>query len=236
MNIKDISPHWFWLPFGLVAAQLVARYYLPHDLYHQYVGGAEVGAVELLTPIVLLPGIVFGVMAMMRMRQYLPTRNSQVWVAMMTLGAFYMAGEEVSWGQWIFYWDTPEAFTAINDQNETNLHNTSSLFDQKPRLLLELWVLTGAIRVWYRAFKGKQDDIGSTAYWFWPSLPLAWTGLLSAAVMLPERVTDWWGIKLPTPFDVRVTETQELVLGCYLSFYLASILLRLRARSVETFR
>lgn len=230
MNNRDVSPHWFWLPFALVVAQLAARQYMSDEMYRQYFT-TESGVVELLTPVMLLPAVVFGMIILMRLREHLPTLNSRIWVALITFGAFYMAGEEVSWGQWFFYWDTPEAWMQVNDQNETNLHNTSSLFDQKPRLLLELWVLAAAIRAWYRTFKGQQDDAGTTAYWFWPTLPLAWTGLLSAVVMLPERVRDWWGIVLGTPFNIRVTEVQELVLGFYLSLYLGSVLLRLKSRN-----
>jgi len=40
-----------------------------------------------------------------------------------TIGAFVIAGEEMSWGQWIFHWATPEPLAAVNLQNETNLHN-----------------------------------------------------------------------------------------------------------------
>lgn len=36
---------------------------------------------------------------------------------------FVCAGEEISWGQRIFNWKTPESLSAINAQNETNLHN-----------------------------------------------------------------------------------------------------------------
>ena len=37
---------------------------------------------------------------------------------------FFVAfGEEISWGQTIFGWETPEAFREINAQGETNLHN-----------------------------------------------------------------------------------------------------------------
>jgi hypothetical protein len=57
----------------------------------------------------------------------------------------FVTGEELSWGQWIFHWKTPEEWAAINDQHETNLHNTSSWLDQKPRALLELGVLIGGL-------------------------------------------------------------------------------------------
>ena len=43
--------------------------------------------------------------------------------AFVALGCFFVAGEELSWGQWIFGWGTPEALAAVNLQNETNAHN-----------------------------------------------------------------------------------------------------------------
>ena len=39
------------------------------------------------------------------------------------LAAFFVAGEEISWGQRIFGWGTPEALDEINHQGETNVHN-----------------------------------------------------------------------------------------------------------------
>lgn len=233
MKIKDVSPHWFWLSFGLVAGQVMARYFFSDGAYYRYFG-TEGGVVELLTPVMLLPAIFIGAMLFLKMRENLPTRGSRIWLGLVALGAFYMAGEEVSWGQWLFHWHTPETFDVINDQHETNLHNISAWFDQKPMLFLELWVLAGAIRAWYRKFGGKQDDVATTSYWFWPTLPLAWTGLLSAIVMMPERMTDWWGIVPPHPFNIRVTETQELVLGAYLSVYMASAYTRLKALKTGT--
>jgi hypothetical protein len=38
-------------------------------------------------------------------------------------GLFFLIGEEVSWGQRLFGWGTPESLAAINKQEETNLHN-----------------------------------------------------------------------------------------------------------------
>jgi len=42
------------------------------------------------------------------------------------LAVFFIAGEEIAWGQQIFGWQTPELFSEMNAQNETTLHNFSS--------------------------------------------------------------------------------------------------------------
>ena len=39
------------------------------------------------------------------------------------LALFFQIGEEISWGQRVFGWGTPETFSAVNKQSETNLHN-----------------------------------------------------------------------------------------------------------------
>src|SRR6185295_2537016 len=67
------------------------------------------------------------------------------WVVIAALCCLYVTGEEISWGQQLFHWTTPEYWTRINDQHETNLHNTSAWFDQKPRLLLETGVTVGGL-------------------------------------------------------------------------------------------
>ncbi len=42
---------------------------------------------------------------------------------LLALVLFVCFGEEISWGQRIWGWETPESFKAINAQQETNLHN-----------------------------------------------------------------------------------------------------------------
>ena len=43
------------------------------------------------------------------------------------VGLFLLSMEEMSWGQMIFNWDTPELMNEHNIQHETNLHNLSFL-------------------------------------------------------------------------------------------------------------
>jgi hypothetical protein len=50
-------------------------------------------------------------------------RLAALMYAALALGALFVAGEEISWGQRIFGWGTPEALDTINHQGETNVHN-----------------------------------------------------------------------------------------------------------------
>ena len=81
----------------------------------------EDGPVEYLTFGTLLwaAGVLLG--RWWRFRENQPT----VWRATLLLGALaavFGAGEEISWGQRLFGWETTEAFGA-NRQGETNVHN-----------------------------------------------------------------------------------------------------------------
>ena len=46
------------------------------------------------------------------------------------LGLFFIIGEEVSWGQRLFGWETSEEMKAINKQEETNIHNIEGVGDK----------------------------------------------------------------------------------------------------------
>jgi hypothetical protein len=41
----------------------------------------------------------------------------------LSLAMLFMCGEEIGWGQQIFFWQTPAALKAINKQSETTFHN-----------------------------------------------------------------------------------------------------------------
>lgn len=49
-------------------------------------------------------------------------------------GFLFIAGEEITWGQRIFQWDTPEHYAQINLQSETNIHNLEQVFATTIRL------------------------------------------------------------------------------------------------------
>lgn len=49
--------------------------------------------------------------------------NKNIYFLLLGILFFLAFGEEISWGQRIFGWSTPESFGDINAQKETNIHN-----------------------------------------------------------------------------------------------------------------
>lgn len=211
---------WLWFPPVLLLVILPVRLLDP-QAYSTWVDG-ELGLIELLTPVLAGAGAVVGLRLVLAMRRAEAGRALTVWVALVTLACVYFAGEELSWGQHLFGWETPESIGRLNDQRETNLHNVSSWFDQKPRLLLELWVLIGGVIIPLREratqTRWRTDGL---AWWFWPAVECLPCGVLAIAVRLPERIKDVAGLE-SLPLEIRYSEPQEYYFALFLLLYLAA--------------
>lgn len=223
-----VLPRWLWLWFPplLLIVIFPVRIIAP-EAYRTWIDG-ELGLIELTTPILAVIGAVVGIRLLSRAVRN-GSRPLRIWIVLITLACIYFAGEEISWGQHLFKWETPEAIGRINDQRETNLHNVSSWFDQKPRLALEIWVLVGGIIVpvleWRRGTRLAPEQF---RYWFWPTLDCAPTAVLAIVVRLPERMKDLFQIEA-LPFELRYSEPQEYYFALFLMLYLASLSARVRA-------
>jgi hypothetical protein len=77
-------------------------------------------------------------------------RRAGVLFLLFAAGCVFVAGEEISWGQRIFGWGTPEALERINHQEETTLHNVGHVQDAF-NLLLLCAGLYGAAAGWLAA-------------------------------------------------------------------------------------
>ena len=73
---------------------------------------------------ILIGSIAFALAAIQANR--LGRRRLAVLYAIIAVGAFLAAGEEISWGQRLLGFSTPEALEDINHQAESNLHNISA--------------------------------------------------------------------------------------------------------------
>jgi len=218
---------WLWLPLIMATVILAAWLLLDTVTFNRWFLG-ELAIIEVLTPLLLLPAIVCGIRAW-SLRAWLPQRWLSWWILLVILGCIYFAGEEVSWGQHFFGWQTPEELAAINDQRETNLHNISSWLDQKPRFMLELFVLFGGVILpAWRLAAGEVFTTDSVSYWFWPACVCLPSALLAILVYMPDRLIS--GIDYSESGMLRLSEIQELFYATFLFIYLASITARLKSR------
>lgn len=127
------SEAWWWLGVPLATtAAILATYAVAPDFYRERILPEGYGVLELLHFFLPLAGffLCLGLFSSPLVKSWPLLRIA---VRAFTLSCFYIAGEEHSWGQWFFYWETPEFWGEFNRQNETNLHNTSSLFNHLPQ-------------------------------------------------------------------------------------------------------
>lgn len=226
---RNFLPRWLWL---VAAPSLLPLLYLVRwldlDFYLRWMEG-ERGLIENLGPLFLLPAVFCG-FALWRLRRVFPSAWIALWFLLHGAGALYFAGEEISWGQHFFDWETPQTIGALNDQNETNLHNMSSWLDQKPRIALWVWAVTGGFFTPLLIAMGIVPMRGpeSWRYWVLPPAACMPAGLLVGCVRLPEYLSFYMGMAPPFPFDIRASELQELFIAQFLCFYLVSVYRRAR--------
>jgi hypothetical protein len=196
----------------------------------------ETGIVEIGTLLALVAAVCAGVSAV-RASSSLPTRWLRYWLLALLAATLYFAGEEMSWGQHLLGWGTPEWFAQWtgNRQEETNLHNINGWFNQKPRHLFQAWIVIGGLlvpasRLWRRRDASPRSD---WSYWFWPTAVCAWT----AALVLLVRVPEWLAGALEVqPLDggyfwltfAPYAEIQEYCMAMFLLVYFCSIAYRAR--------
>lgn len=217
---------WLWLPLFFLLLFTAIIIFFPGHITRTVIE-SENGLVEFGTPVLMVPAVIAGVLCFL-WRKSLPAAWLKAWLLLVTLACVYIAGEELSWGQQLFGWGTPDAMQAINDQQETNIHNISSWFDQKPRILLELWVLIGGIiLVLWRQFRGIEYSGENWRYWFWPGFVCLPAAVFAILIKMPERFENIFGY-WPFGIHVRTSELQEFFFAWFLMIYLLSCYARLK--------
>ncbi len=81
----------------------------------------------------------------------------KVFLIIEIIGLSYFFLEEISWGQHLIKFDTPEFFINVNNQKEFNLHNISNLFNELPKGFVFIWCGLSALFLKY--FKPKIKNI-----------------------------------------------------------------------------
>jgi hypothetical protein len=188
---------------------------------------AEDGFAETLQMIFYVLALVMS--ATFAWRQY---RAGERLIALLYLGlslAFvFMGGEELSWGQRLFGWETPEAFVEANKQGETTLHNIHGV---------------EAAFKWLQMVVGAYGAILPLVVLLWRPGP-RWTKLVDAVVphytlvlyFLPMFI---WRLfrnltEVPDDFSFVVAEYNEvieLILAIGFALFVVYQLRRLKRRS-----
>ena len=118
--------YYFVFPALSLVAYFVNLWFLPSESRHWF--HREIGLIERGT------AVFFVLAACVAAALYFKTRDSVVKRYRVLYLAFALAGlfvalEEVSWGQKVFWWESPQWFVQHNHKAETNLHN---MFGSKP--------------------------------------------------------------------------------------------------------
>ena len=141
------SEAWWWLGVPvLIALGVIIAFARDPVWYDAWVIPEGYGILELTQFIVMLIALAIAVRLLfkpfVRRRPFL-----FAFTIVSALSCLYIAGEEMSWGQHFFHWNTPEYWALVNRQGETNLHNTYAVFEKWPRAILETGVFIGGILV-----------------------------------------------------------------------------------------
>ena len=146
----------------------------------------ESGLVENLQSLFLIFSIFFLISASKKIKKQ--KKIIYYFILIQYIGLIYFLGEEISWGQHIFNWQSPEIFNKLNNQNETNIHNISNLFNELPRSLVLLWCSFSSIFVILinKFYKIKNFYIIIIC----PNKNLIYISLLLLLIVLPDLIID----------------------------------------------
>ena len=184
----------------------------------------EAGIVENATVIFLVIAIGFCISSISTANRLALSGFLKAWLFILIMGSAYFALEEMSYGQHMFGWGTAESWKELNDQDETNLHNVHSLFDQVPRALLSIGILVGGVLLpLYRRFRNLRLDESNRFYWQWPTFDCVTVGLL---VILIRPTLSVFDTKI-----INTGETKENLIALFILLYCVSIHSRLKQKA-----
>lgn len=218
---NEISPAW-WLFFPVTF--FVVRYAV--SIFTNRTTGLEswfrdeLGIVENLTVLFLLAAMVYTLYLLKRFGGLLHV-IPKIFLYIYCIGCVYFAGEEASWGQHWFGWETGEYFLAINDQQETNFHNTSVLLDRTPKALISFLIFFGGIVIpVILSCKSLKIDFNKSMWWIFPTWICLPTAFFASFATWPSKVehhTDWHFY-----FD-QAQEMKEFYIAYFMLLYILSL-------------
>lgn len=210
---------WLWVPLAWLPCQFALAAADPGGaLYARLVAG-EFGIVEVLTAGMLLPATYFAFRAsgaLVKASDALPG----VLLILFALGCLFLYGEEVSYGQHLFGWGTPEGFAEANTQGETNLHNLEGFDKSLAKWVVLAGLTLGGIVLPLMARAGRAP---AWPRWARPLVPTAFclpaAALALGSHLLVKVVAKTAGFRWEEATGVRLSETVELYIALFFVLY-----------------
>lgn len=225
----DESWWWLWVPVGFATLSVTA-YRLNEAFYYDVMLPEGFGVLEFSQFVFATAGLLIA--ARLYVSPYVRAWPFLKWsIAVFAFCCFYIAGEEQSWGQHFFHWDTPQSWAQWNRQNETNLHNAFNAINYVPSVTLELGVFTGGILIpLYERFVGSFRR--GLLQLFSPPIELMPAAITATAFKLAKIIgsDDVSPLMVPNP-----NEAVETFLYIFMLYYLIVFARRVRLlQSVST--
>ena len=192
---------------------------------------SENGLVEILQNIFLISAIIY----IIKLLYFYKFNNNYKFFSFFIYVYFfalcYYFFEEISWGQHIFFWDTPEFFLKYNNQAETNFHNTSNLLNELPRTLLLIWCSFSFL---IDSVFTKNQKILKLKKFIFPNTNLKKISFLLLFFVAPDLIVDKFNLHPGYPIDwtveirfyelvdfftfnyIRLSELHELIFDYYI--------------------
>jgi hypothetical protein len=176
----SLSTAWALTVAPIVVAVIVALTAAYRPLYRAFIN--EDAIVEWAQFGVLLALVPMGIALAVRLwRRH--ERSFAALFAIAAVGAFFIAGEEISWGQRLLGWATPEDLAALNEQGETNIHNIGDVLSFLNLAMFIITIVAGVMPfVWRWGSGGRRRDVATTI--IVPPLFLASSFLFAGAYRL----------------------------------------------------
>jgi hypothetical protein len=193
------------------------------------------GLIESLSNIFLLIAIVLSFRSI-----NLPISKIQrAWCSFFGLGCIVFLGEEISWGQHYLEWKTPELWSEINNQDETNLHNLEGwpqfIFGKVARNGLSIGMIGGAvIAPWWLRRNPQFCQPSTINFWLWPSCQSAAVAVLAVVSNIPKRLMKNFGVEIPwNYYGPNDGELKECLFALFILLYAIVLFRTLRAQATR---
>lgn len=214
---------WLWLMCLPVIVHIGVGYFDRDRAFFDRWIESELGVIENLTVLVLIPAAIMLLQtALVFLRRAKPMLA--IWFVLAALVCIGFGGEEASWGQHWFGWESPEYFESNNRQGETNFHNFDIQIGRTVKAVLTLAIIVGGLLLpltcparedhnarFIDAVMGTKSCV-PVAFWVF-------------FVRLIERFKTWFDLDWLI-LAVNLKELQELYIALFLFIYAWAVKLR----------